>query len=95
MTAGIPNDYIAAAVIALACLVMWLWARWMDRRAQKAADAIWAPIADILSTSDAELLDEGMALVRNSETPIFEAVRYEHDLRNLREDMAAFGGESA
>lgn len=94
MTAGIPNDYIAAAVIAVTCLVMWRWARWMDRRAQKAADAIWAPIADILSTSDAELLDEGMALVRNSETPIYPAVWYEQNLRNLREDMAAFGGES-
>lgn len=94
MSAGIPNDYIAAAVIAVACLVMLRWAQWMDRRAQEAADAIWAPIADILSTSDAELLGEGMALVRNSETPIYAAVRYEHDLRNLREDMAAFGGES-
>lgn len=88
-------DYWAALVLIATCLVIWQWARWMDRRAQKAADAIWAPIADILSTSDAELLDEGMALVRNSETPIYAATRYEHDLRNLREDMAEFGGESA
>lgn len=40
------------------------------------------------STSDA-------ALVRGSETPIYDAVWYEQNLANLREDMAAFGDESA
>lgn len=86
MTWGIPNDYIAAVVLALVAAWICVWCR----RQEAAVSAV----VELLADDDADLLAEGMALVRNSETPIYAAVRFEHDLANLREDMAAFGGES-
>ncbi|GGO86729.1 hypothetical protein GCM10011584_09760 [Nocardioides phosphati] len=95
MTAGIPNDYIAAAVIGLVIVGLCVWAVRDFCREQRATAQAMVRVSELLNGDDARLLDEGIALVRNSETPIYDAIWYEHNLVNLREDMAEFGGESA